>query len=187
MDGNTTCTCRMCLVSLETNTSFSTTLRSKWLRYHIDHSPDAFSWVSRWNWVAEESIRKYLWTQGVDAIRLREDTVSRQMCSNRQNDSGINCQRTNIGAGKNWTDQSSSTSLPRMWSVRRPEGVTGPGQRSEATGSEGNSEPGQGVPLPPRAVWPRSSAWPQLLANHPFTAREKASPESKSHKPHFCL
>lgn len=51
----------------------------------------------------------------------------------------------------------------------------------------GNAEPGQGVPLPPRAVWPRSSAWPQLLANHPFTAREKASPESKSHKPHFCL
>lgn len=70
----------MCLVSSETNTSFNTTLRSKWLRYHIDQTPDVFSWVSMWNWVAEESILKYLWTKDVHAISHEcETTVSTRM------------------------------------------------------------------------------------------------------------
>lgn len=51
----------MCLVSLETNTSFNTMLWSKWLRYHIDHTPAAVSWLSKWNWAVEASTLKYLW------------------------------------------------------------------------------------------------------------------------------
>lgn len=56
----------MCLASLETNTSFNTMLWSKWLRYHIDHSPVVFLWLSMWNWAVEASTLKYLWRKGMN-------------------------------------------------------------------------------------------------------------------------
>lgn len=60
------CTFKMCLASLETDTSFNTMLWSRWLRYHIDHTPVAFSWLSMWNWAAEASTLKYLWAEDMN-------------------------------------------------------------------------------------------------------------------------
>lgn len=69
------CTFKMCLASLETDTSFNTMLWSKWLRYHIDHTPVVFSWLSMWNWAAEASTLKYLWVEDMNVTSPESESL----------------------------------------------------------------------------------------------------------------
>lgn len=128
----------MCLVSLETNTSFNTTLRSKWLRYHIDQTPEVFSWVSMWNWVAEESILKYLWTQDMHAISPECETIgSTQRASECRERSVVKCQRVQVSSARKQASRlPSSTFVPTGGASEGQRLGTrpGPGQHTEPPG-----------------------------------------------------
>lgn len=182
---------------METNTSFNTTLRSKWLRYHIDQTPEVFSWASMWNWVAEESILKYLWTQDMHAISPEcEMAISIHRASECRKKSITECQRMKVrSARKQASRWPSSTFMPTRGAPKGQRIREQARTRPAHGGRQGKARTQRHILFlfPHLAPWPRTCAanWtirflspilqpgPRLLVSK--VNAWKASPERENH------